>query len=146
MAASHDTRQDRRLERVKQLFAWDFQIEPNPEDIQFVYIQECLPVLPDIDAIILRYAPKRQIADFHKMDLAILRQALYELEYTETPPLVVINEAIEIAKEYGSEHSSRFINGVLGSYWDEKGQNEPDTNRSNDDQATDSPGAGSLTS
>lgn len=146
MAASHDTRQERRLERIKQLFAWDFQIEPNSDDIQFVYIQECLPVLPEIDAIILRYAPKRQIADFHKMDLAILRQALYELEYTETPPLVVINEAIEIAKEYGSEHSSRFVNGVLGSYWDEKGLNEPDTDRSNNDQTTNSPGAGSLTS
>jgi N utilization substance protein B len=144
MPADQDTRQQRRLERVQQLFAWDFQLEPNEKDPQFSDVVKYIPHLPELDQIILRYAPKHQIADFHKMDLAILRQALYELEYTETPPLVVINEAIEIAKDYGSEHSSRFVNGVLGSYWDEKGRHEPANESTTLAQAADRPGAGTT--
>lgn len=143
MPADQDNRQQRRLERVQQLFAWDFQIEPRIDDPQFTHIQQQIPFLPQLDQIILRFAPKHQISDFHKMDLAILRQALYELEYTETPPLVVINEAIEIAKEYGSEQSSRFVNGVLGSYWDEKGRHEPTDDQHALAQATDGAGADS---
>jgi len=127
MSPNEGTRRQHRLEQVQQLFAWDFQsdeFKPDAQDPQFSSIQGYIPVLPKLDAIILQYAPRRRIADFHKMDLAILRQALYELVYTQTPPLVVINEAIEIAKKYGSEQSSRFVNGVLGSYWDEKGPHE----------------------
>lgn len=128
MTSKPDTRQQRRLERVQQLFAWDFQIESRTDDPQFAAIQSCIPLIPQLDEIILQYAPERSITEFHKMDLAILRQALYELVYTKTPPLVVINEAIEIAKNYGSEQSSRFVNGVLGSYWDEKGRHEHTVN------------------
>lgn len=48
-----------------------------------------------------------------KVDLAILRLGVTELAYTDTPAQVVINEAIELAKRYGSETSARFVNGVL---------------------------------
>ena len=59
----------------------------------------------------------------NKIDLAVLRLAVYELKYEETPPKVVIDEAVELAKEFGSENSSSFINGVLGTiYKDEAGE------------------------
>lgn len=48
-------------------------------------------------------------------DRSVLRLAAYELLHTETPPRVVINEAVELAKRYGTEESGRFVNGVLGA-------------------------------
>lgn len=51
-----------------------------------------------------------------KVDLSILRLALYELNSGETPSSVVINEAVELAKKYSSEEAGKFINGILGSY------------------------------
>lgn len=48
-------------------------------------------------------------------DRSVLRLAAYELIHTETPPQVVINEAVELAKRYGTEDSGRFVNGVLGT-------------------------------
>ena len=49
-----------------------------------------------------------------KVDLTLLRLALYEISYEELPAGVAINEAVELAKKYGSDNSSSFINGVLG--------------------------------
>lgn len=48
-------------------------------------------------------------------DRTLLRLAAYELTHTETPPQVVINEAVELAKRYGTKDSGRFVNGVLGA-------------------------------
>jgi N utilization substance protein B len=48
-------------------------------------------------------------------DRTVLRLAAYELLHTQTPPQVVINEAVELAKRYGTEESGRFVNGVLGA-------------------------------
>lgn len=50
-----------------------------------------------------------------KVDRSILRLALYELNNTETPPSVVIDEAVELAKKYSGEEASKFINGILGA-------------------------------
>ena len=50
-----------------------------------------------------------------KIDLAILRVAIYEMIYTELPYKVVINEAVELAKKYGDDSSKAFVNGVLAS-------------------------------
>ena len=55
----------------------------------------------------------------NKIDLAILRLAIYELENLEVPPKVVIDEAVELAKEFGSENSPSFVNGVLGTIYKE---------------------------
>ena len=50
-----------------------------------------------------------------KIDLAILKLAIYEIKYTDTPFKVAINEAVELAKKYGEDNSKNFINGVLAS-------------------------------
>ena len=67
-----------------------------------------------IDDIIVRYTEHWELDRMAVVDRNILRLAVYELGWTaETPPKVVINEAIEIAKKFGTRESSRFINGIL---------------------------------
>lgn len=56
-----------------------------------------------------------KIERISKIDLAILKLAIYEIKYTETPFKVVINEAVELAKKYGEDASKNFVNGVLAS-------------------------------
>ncbi len=67
-----------------------------------------------IDKKIVGAAPQWPIEKINKIDLAVLRLAVYELNFSETPEKVVIDEAIELSKEFGNESSSDFINGVLG--------------------------------
>ena len=67
-----------------------------------------------IDDIIVRYTEHWDLDRMAVVDRNILRLAVYELSFREeTPPKVVINEAIEIAKKFGTRESSRFINGIL---------------------------------
>lgn len=56
-----------------------------------------------------------KIERISKVDLAILKLAIYELKYTDIPFKVVINEAVELAKKYGEETSKNFVNGILAS-------------------------------
>jgi len=61
-------------------------------------------------------APEWPIDQIARMDRVVLRMGLYELKHgKEVPPKVVINEAVELSKAFGSENSSKFINGVLGT-------------------------------
>ena len=54
-----------------------------------------------------------KIKRMSKVTLSVLRLAVYELKYTDTPPKAVINEAVEISKEYDDEKASPFVNGIL---------------------------------
>ena len=71
----------------------------------------------EIDATIRRHAPAFPLEDLSPADRNVLRLAIYEVRFdTRRAPLrVAINEAVEIAKGYGSESSGRFVNGVLGA-------------------------------
>lgn len=71
----------------------------------------------DLDKKIQPIAPEWPLDQIARIDLTILRMALYELTEMGSivPPKVVINEAVELAKGFGSDNSSRFINGVLGT-------------------------------
>jgi len=69
-----------------------------------------------LDEIIADLAPEWPIDQIATIDRNILRLAIYELLFEmETPPKVAINEAVELAKKFGSDSSPRFVNGVLGS-------------------------------
>ncbi|HSX47392.1 MAG TPA: transcription antitermination factor NusB [Patescibacteria group bacterium] len=69
-----------------------------------------------LDEMLQPVAPEWPINQIARMDRLILRIGLYELENeAEVPPKVVINEAVELAKAFGGENSSKFINGVLGT-------------------------------
>lgn len=70
----------------------------------------------DLDATLQPVAPEWPIEQIARMDRIILRIGLYELQNEkDVPPKVVINEAVELAKAFGGENSSKFINGVLGT-------------------------------
>lgn len=56
-----------------------------------------------------------KLSRISKMDLSVLKLAIYEIKYTEIPYKVAINEAVEIAKKYGEDNSKKFVNGVLAS-------------------------------
>jgi len=70
-----------------------------------------------LDAIIQPIAPEWPLSQIARIDLVVLRIALYELTSLgeKVPPKVAINEAVELAKAFGSDNSSKFINGVLGT-------------------------------
>lgn len=70
----------------------------------------------ELDASLQPIAPEWPIDQIARMDRTILRIGLYELQYEkDVPPKVAINEAVELAKAFGGENSSKFINGVLGT-------------------------------
>lgn len=78
--------------------------------------QKVEKVLKKVDKIIAGAAPQWPIERINAVDLAILRLAVYELVLAKKePPKVVIDEAVELAKEFGSENSPGFINGALGN-------------------------------
>ena len=69
-----------------------------------------------IDKMISEFAPNWPIGQMAIVDRNLLRMAIYEMVMSnETPPKVAINEAVELAKVFGSDSSSKFVNGVLGS-------------------------------
>lgn len=80
--------------------------------------------MPHIDSLIIKAAPQFPIDKIARTDVAILRLAIYELLYGEhIPEKVVVDEAVELAKEYGGEGSPGFINGVLGTVIQESNKN-----------------------
>ncbi len=73
--------------------------------------------IAELDAEIAKYIDNWELIRLAQVDRNILRVAVYEMKYRmDVPPVVSINEAIEIAKRYGSEQSGKFINGVLDQY------------------------------
>jgi N utilization substance protein B len=92
---------------------------PLPDDLSDFARQIIFGVLPlttTLDEIIARYAPEWPLDQIAAIDRNILRMALWEFAvYHDTPIKVAINEAVELAKQYGSDSAPRFINGVLGA-------------------------------
>ena len=75
-----------------------------------------LPLTHELDLLIAKYAPDWPLDQIAAIDRNILRMSLWEFAIQgETPIKVAINEAVELAKHYGSDSAPRFINGVLGS-------------------------------
>lgn len=110
MKTSTDPRHLKRQEILKFLFAWEFQKKTSSQ------IKNIIDNLPEIDVLIKKSAPAWPIDQISKIDLAILRLGIYELEFEKKEPIkVIIDEAVELAKEFGSENSKSFINGVLGN-------------------------------
>jgi N utilization substance protein B len=112
-----DPRHLRRIKLIQNLFAYSFLTEnnqPNEDESADAIIKR----LPEIDALIHEHAPKYPIERIARMDLAILRLAIYELVIVqEEPPKVIIDEAVTLAKEFGGERSYAFINAVLGAIY-----------------------------
>jgi len=120
---------------LQSLYQWDFNRQsedigaivrqnlsdfaPSFEDGGFTeaLVRGILKHQKDVDALIVKYAPEWPLDQVTPIDRNILRIGIYELEHSEVPPKVAINESIELAKTFGGESSSKFVNGVLGSIY-----------------------------
>lgn len=129
---------------MQSLFEWDFQgkHDEKSRDVLRRNIGEFAPGLEEtvfaehlmegtlrerktIDKLIEKCAPEWPLEQVTVIDRNILRLGIYELmfgNYDEVPPKVAINEAIELAKTFGSDSSPRFVNGVLGTIYREMGE------------------------
>ncbi|MBI2066027.1 transcription antitermination factor NusB [Candidatus Woesebacteria bacterium] len=120
MKTARDPRHQKRREAVKILFAESYTPQPKKNELAELVLSK----KEAIDAKIAVAAPAWPIDKLNRIDLAILRLAVYELDNSDTPPKVVIDEAVELAKEFGGESSSSFVNGVLGTIYKRKGKVE----------------------
>lgn len=103
------------------------EFAPNKTDNPFIekLLDGVLGKKPELDQVIEKAAPEWPIDRISPVDRNILRLGLYELLFAdrkEVPAKVAINEAIELAKQFGGENSSRFVNGVLGAVYKEIGE------------------------
>ncbi len=89
--------------------------DESPNDIQFIKdgIKGVLTHKELIDEQIHQFAVGWTVERLAKVDIAILRLAIYELNFSDVPKKVVVNEAVEIAKEFSTDDSPSFINGIL---------------------------------
>lgn len=111
MKTSRDPRHIHRQRIVQTLFANSFQ----DQEITDEKTQEILKHCDEIDRTIEQIAPEFPIPKLNKIDLAVLRLGVYELMFEKAaPPKVVVDEAIELAKEFGGASSPAFVNGALG--------------------------------
>jgi transcription antitermination protein NusB len=144
MKRSTDPRHQARILALQELFSRYFNIEDIP--MEEITVKELLEInqmtdydeklydkLLDgvidnkekIDTLIIEYAPQWPIDQMKAVDLQILRIAIFEGFLAKiTPPKVAIDEAIEIARDFGGEISSKFVNGVLGAIYEEMKKEE----------------------
>lgn len=129
IAVKRDERHERRVFLMQMLFAHTF----TKDDEQYLdeelvsasdtkILAKIQKAAPAIDAEIVKHAPERPLAEINKVDLAIMRLIIFESQTEKTPKKVLVDEAVELAKEFGSETSAKFVNGVLGKilFKDEK--------------------------
>lgn len=108
-----DPRHLKRVKIIEELFAQSFASTANSPYHNIV--KSIGKYISEIDPLIESAAPQFPVNKIAKIDVAILRLAIYELLYEKKQPVkVIIDEAIELAKEYGGEGSPAFVNGVLG--------------------------------
>ena len=95
-------------------------------DTEFVYdlAKGIVDNMQKLDEELRPLAPEWPIDTIAAVDRNVLRIGLYELEARNVPPKVAINEAVELAKAFGSDNSSKFVNGVLGTAFKELGLGE----------------------
>ncbi|MDO8515408.1 MAG: transcription antitermination factor NusB [bacterium] len=112
MKTGADPRHILRQKIISELFEYQFR----HNKVRSPKVVEIISHLEEINEVIHKNAPEFTVDKIYHIDLAVLQLAVYELNFEKTAPVkVVIDEAIELAKEYGNDTSPGFINGVLGS-------------------------------
>lgn len=123
MKTASDPRHQHRIRLMQHLYSSSVQKQSDP------LIAHIWKELPAIDLLIQTAAPEWPVDKLNPVDLAILRLAAFELTVDKQVPYkVIIDEAIELAKEFGGENSPSFINGALGKIapQEEKADHEPE--------------------
>ena len=138
---------------MQSLYEWDFygqksgdlknivernikEFGPGLENSDFIWklVDGVISHLSQLNQIIEKTAPEWPLQQITIIDRNVLRIGLYELLFedkSEVPPKVAINEAIELAKNFGGESSGKFINGVLGTVYKEIGKLEEEKKEEN---------------
>ncbi|WP_313525972.1 transcription antitermination factor NusB [Anaerotignum sp.] len=112
-----DFNQAEEYEQVKEIFFAEKEEPVEDEDKQFIVseVEGARAHLEEIDRIIGECAKGWHTDRMSKVDLAILRLAVYELRFCQDTPVgVAINEAVELAKKFSSDEAPGFVNGILG--------------------------------
>ncbi len=127
------TKQEKDLKEILDYNFKKFLSSSEDKDFSKKLIFEIIKKSEEIDKLIKKFAPQWPINQISLVDRNILRIGIAELVFLkEVPEKVAINEAIEIAKTFGSETSGRFINGVLGAIYEElKGKAKNQFNKEN---------------
>ena len=114
-----DPRHELRIKIVQQLFALSFlKSKDQPIDGK---TKQVIKNISKINSLIKKYAPKYPLGKIAKVDLAILQLAIFELMFEKKQPAkVIINEAVELAKELGSDKAYSFVNAVMGKVYNNK--------------------------
>lgn len=113
-----DKRHVRRLKIVQELYAVTYPDSLTHKNLSDK-TKEIIKHAPEFDILIQDVAQKYTVDKIARVDISILRNALYELTIERIiPPKVIINEAVELAKELGSEKSPSFVNAVLGKIYE----------------------------
>lgn len=123
-----DTKQAASLKEITERSASKFEFESNNEKFIKKLATRIEKHNAEIEKVITLAAPEWPLPQVAQVDQAVLRVAIFELLFDdEVPPKAVINEAVEIAKTFGSESSPKFVNGVLGTVYrsSEKYKKEP---------------------
>jgi len=111
MKTANDPRHTARQHIVEGLFSQSFLTQKTKNE----RVKEISSKFEQIDEFITKIAPDFPVDKINKVDLAILRLAVFEIKIEKKqPPKVIIDEAIELAKEYGGDTSPGFVNGALG--------------------------------
>lgn len=109
------------LEEQVKLYFDNLEKAPTEEQIDQVTerFYAILDKTPEIDAMVEEVSKGWRLNRMGKVDLTILRIAIYEMKYDDEIPVgVAINEAVELAKKYGEDHSRSFVNGILAKLAD----------------------------
>jgi N utilization substance protein B len=97
-------------------FPWQDKLQGSGEDFSRLLVMGTIENISAVDSMIEKHLKNWDFSRLNRVDLAILRMSVYALMYQkDTPASVVINEAIGISREFGTDESFRFINGVLDS-------------------------------
>ncbi len=88
----------------------------NPDDAGLIRgkVEDIFSKMNEMDELIDASSEHWSVDRIAKIELALLRVAIYDIKYGEVPVQVAINEAVELSKKYGEDQSSKFVNGVLG--------------------------------
>lgn len=113
-ATNQDPRHQKRIRLIQALFSYSFNKNPTLADKDKDIFEKIIKNLSPLDELIQKHAPERPLSEINQLNLAILRLSTYEAQQTSVPTKVVIDEAVELAKEFGTETSPKFVNGVLG--------------------------------
>lgn len=100
----------------------DYILKENPykidKDFAQNLLQKILEKCPQLEETIIKHAPQWPLDKIAPLDRNILKIGIYELLFSNTPPRVVINEAIEIGKQFGGDKTAKFVNGVLNAVYE----------------------------